>query len=118
MSHIYSKYSNYYLVLVISIFAYLTAVGIDKESSVSGFEEIRCDVQMEPPGWALLERHLIDTLNGAGIEFYNTYVEPDGTVRFKERYESGMNSSDDLYEAFKGFSLHTALGGSDELDRA
>jgi hypothetical protein len=78
---------------------------------------IRCDVQKVPAEWALLERHLIETLNGAGIEFYNTYVETDGTVRFKERYESGMNSSDDLYEAFKGFSLHTALGGSEELDR-
>lgn len=72
---------------------------------------------MVPPEWALLERHLIDTLKQAGVEFYNTYVEEDGSVRYKERYEGGMNSSDDLYEAFKGFSLHTALGGSEELNR-
>ena len=83
----------------------------------STFTEIRCDAQMVPPEWALLERHLIDTLNRAGIEFYNTYVEEDGSVRYKERYEGGMNSSDDLYEGFKGFSLHTTLGGSEELSR-
>jgi hypothetical protein len=78
---------------------------------------IRCDAQVAPPEWALLERHLIDTLNRAGVEFYNTYVAEDGSVRYKERYEGGMNSSDDLYEGFKGFSLHTALGGSAELNR-
>ena len=81
------------------------------------FKTIRCDVKMAPPEWALLERHLIDVLDGAGVEFYNTYIQQDGTLRYKERYESGMNSSDDMYEAFKGFSLHTALGGSEELDR-
>lgn len=79
--------------------------------------EIRCDAQVAPPEWALLERHLIDTLNRAGVEFYNTYVAEDGTVKYKERYEGGMNSSDDLYEGFKGFSLHTALGGSEELNK-
>lgn len=81
------------------------------------FKTIRCDVKMAPPEWALLERHLIDVLDGAGVEFYNTYIQQDGSLRYKERYESGMNSSDDMYEAFKGFSLHTALGGSEELDR-
>jgi hypothetical protein len=86
-------------------------------SDSSDFTTIRCDAQIAPPEWALLERHLIDTLNRAGVEFYNTYVAEDGTVRYKERYEGGMNSSDDLYEGFKGFSLHTALGGSEELNR-
>ncbi|MEQ8556538.1 MAG: hypothetical protein RIC06_26120 [Cyclobacteriaceae bacterium] len=81
------------------------------------FKNIRCDVSIEPPAWALLERHLIDVLDGAGVEFYNTYIQQDGTLRYKERYESGMNSSDDMYEAFKGFSLHTALGGSEVLDK-
>ncbi|MDA0348344.1 MAG: hypothetical protein O3C20_13175 [Verrucomicrobia bacterium] len=94
-------------------------IGVDHASASdsSDFTAIRCDAQMVPPEWALLERHLIETLNRAGVEFYNTYVAEDGTVRYKERYEGGMNSSDDLYEGFKGFSLHTALGGSEELNR-
>lgn len=95
----------------------LGLVGQAIDSEIAELEVIHCDVQMEPPEWALLERHLIDLLNGAGIEFYNTYVQQDGSLRYKERYEGGMNSSDDIYEAFKGWSLHTALGGSHELDR-
>jgi len=78
---------------------------------------VRVDTQKEPPAWALYERQLIDTLNRAGIEFYDTYVLKDGSLEWKERYEGGMNSSDDLYEAFRGYSLLTALGGSDEIDK-
>lgn len=63
-----------------------------------------------------MERHLIETLDRAGIEFYRTYTHRDGTLRWKERYEGGMNSSDDAYEGFRGFSLHHVLGGSKELD--
>ncbi len=101
-----------------TLFVVICSLSMDRnELSAAPFVEIRCDAQMVPPEWALLERQLIDTLNGAGIEFYNTYVEKEGSIRYKERYESGMNSSDDLYEAFKGFSLHTAMGGSDELNR-
>lgn len=72
---------------------------------------------VDAPEWALLERELIDAMNQAGIEFYKTYVQEDSTLRWKERYEGGMNSSDDAYEGFRGFSLHATLGGSIELDR-
>ena len=63
-----------------------------------------------------MQRHLIETMDRAGVEFYDTYVEPDGTLRWKERYEGGMNSSDDAYEGFRGFSLHHVLGGAKQLD--
>jgi len=78
---------------------------------------VRLSTPVDPPEWARLERQLIDEMDRAGVEFYKTYVEPDGTLRWKERYEGGMNSSDDAYEGFRGFSLHTAIGGSTELDR-
>ena len=110
-----SKIINLTIATAVLLLSCLSVVG--QTNDMADLEIIRCDVQMEPPEWALRERHLIDILNGAGFEFYNTYVQQDGTLRYKERYESGMNSSDDMYEAFKGFSLHTALGGSDELDR-
>jgi hypothetical protein len=87
------------------------------ELSDLGLSVIHCDTQLEPPAWALYERQLIDALEQAGIAFYDQYVEADGTVTFKERYEGGMNSSDDFYEAFRGFSLFTTLGGSDEIDK-
>ncbi len=68
------------------------------------------------PQWALLERELIDAMNRAGEVFVKTYANPDGTLRWKQRYEGGMNSSDDAYEGFRGFSLFYALGGSKKLD--
>ncbi|NND07648.1 MAG: hypothetical protein HKN87_14830 [Saprospiraceae bacterium] len=111
------KFIKRTLVSTVLIWSCLSSFGQHTDSSIDQLEIIHCDVRMEPPEWALLERHLIDLLNGAGIAFYNTYVQKDGTMRFKERYEGGMNSSDDIYEAFKGFSLHTALGGTEELDR-
>lgn len=111
------KQIKHIFVLAVLFCSCLSLVGQTKESAIAGLKVIRCNVKMAPPEWALLERHLINVLDGAGIEFYNTYIQEDGSLRYKERYESGMNSSDDMYEAFKGFSLHTALGGSDELDR-
>ena len=84
------------IILAVLLCSGLRLVGQTMDSAIAEFEVIHCDVQMEPPEWALLERHLIDLLNGAGIEFYNTYVQQDGTLRFKERYEGGMNSSDDI----------------------
>ena len=77
---------------------------------------IDADVPVAAPEWALLERHLIETMNRAGKEFAAVYTLPDGSLRWKERYEGGMNSSDDAYEAFRGYSLHYILGGSRELD--
>ena len=77
---------------------------------------IHADVAQAAPDWALLERHLIEAMNRAGKEFVKTYALPDGSLRWKERYEGGMNSSDDAYEAFRGYSLHYILGGSRELD--
>ncbi|MDA0348342.1 MAG: hypothetical protein O3C43_17900 [Verrucomicrobia bacterium] len=112
-----SKLSPYPLVPTILLAVSCLSSGQTSRLESSGLQVLHCDTRVEPPAWALLERKVIDSLNRAGVEFYNTYVEDDGTVTFKERYEGGMNSSDDLYEAFRGFSLHTALGGSDELDK-
>ncbi len=83
---------------------------------LSGIPVIHADVPRPAPTWAVLERHLIETLDRAGVEFFKAYTLPDGTLRWKERYEGGMNSSDDAYEGFRGFSLHHVLGGSKELD--
>ena len=69
------------------------------------------------PEWALRERHLIETLNRAGKLFVEKYTNADGSLIWRDRYEGGMNSSDDAYEAFRGFSLFHALAGSKELDR-
>jgi len=78
---------------------------------------IRAGAPKAPPAWALAERQLIHALNQASRIFVRTYAKPDGSLRFKERYEGGMNSSDDAYEAFRGLSMVTAIGGDPEPDR-
>src|SRR5690348_12366876 len=78
---------------------------------------VRIETPRSTPAWAVLELHLIETMNRAGAAFVKTYTRADGSLVWKQRYEGGMNSSDDAYEAFRGFSMHYILGGSAELDR-
>ena len=85
-------------------------------AGIPGLVVIEAGLPRPAPAWALLERHLIETMDRAGAEFVKTYTRPDGTLIWKERYEGGMNSSDDAYEGFRGFSLHHILGGSKKLD--
>ena len=93
------------------------AIAVDSQGNpLPGVPVIVAEIPRAAPAWAVLQRHLIETLDRAGIEFYRTYTLPDATLRWKERYEGGMNSSDDAYEGFRGFSLHHVLGGSKDLD--
>ena len=105
-------------VLAISLVGLAPRVlGADSQANrLPGIPVIVAETPRAAPAWAVLERHLIETLDRAGVEFFTTYTQPDATLRWKERYEGGMNSSDDAYEAFRGFSLHHVLGGSKELD--
>lgn len=110
MSH-FQRWIGYALAAI--LFASMLPAAANDHEPVT----IHADTAQAAPDWALLERHLIETMNRAGEEFYETYVFPDGTLRWKERYEGGMNSSDDAYEAFRGYSLHYILGGSPKLDK-
>lgn len=102
--------------LAMTVVAVLPLVGNAQKKGLGNIPFIEVDLTVAPPAWALYERQLITALDEAAEVFYATYVDEKGMLTFKERYESGMNSSDDMYEAFRGFSLHTALGGSLELD--
>jgi len=67
-----------------------------------------------PPAWALWQRHLLDQLHPAAIEFVRRYTRPDGTLIWRDRWP-GMDGSDDGYESFYNFALYYALGGPDDL---
>jgi len=99
---------------VTSAFSFIASA---QDQKFDALVQIHCDKPVAPPAWALYERQLIKALDEAAVVFYDQYVDDEGMLIFKERYESGMNSSDDMYEAFRGFSLHAALGGNLELDR-
>ncbi len=76
--------------------------------------EIR--VPAMPPEWALWQRHLLDRLYPAAVEFVRKYTREDGTLIWRDRWP-GMDGSDDGYESFYNFPLYYALGGPEEIHR-
>jgi hypothetical protein len=72
------------------------------------------DGQAEPPAWALLQRRLIDTANGAVDVFLDKYTRDDGTFIWRDEWP-GMDGSDDPYEGISSFPLFYALGGSERV---
>jgi hypothetical protein len=88
-------------------------------TQTNGVEALTCLEITEkrvPPGWALMERHLIETLNQAAIEFAKRYTREDGTLIWRKDWP-GMDGSDDPYEGFMYLSLLYTLGGSEEVYR-
>ena len=67
-----------------------------------------------PPEWALWERHLLDRLYPAAVEFVEKYTRPDGTLIWRDEWP-GMDGSDDGYESFYNFPLYYVLGGPEEI---
>jgi hypothetical protein len=79
---------------------------------VPGIVRIDSNVPVAPPGWAALERRLIDVLSKAAIEYTARYTRSGGTLIWKT---SGGASLDDLPESFYNIPLLYALGGDERL---
>jgi hypothetical protein len=73
---------------------------------------IEANVPVSPPGWAALERRLLEELSEAAFRYTNHYVRSGGTLIWKKE---GGASLDDLPEAFYNFPLLYALGGDERL---
>ena len=69
---------------------------------------------LSPPDWALWERHVLDRLYPAAVEFVRKYTREDGTLIWRDAWP-GMDGSDDGYESFYNFPLYYALGGPEEI---
>ena len=67
-----------------------------------------------PPEWAVWQRHVLEQLYPAALEFVEKYTQPDGTLIWRDEWP-GMDGSDDGYESFYNFSLYYALGGPEAL---
>jgi hypothetical protein len=76
---------------------------------------VRIWTKAAPPEWAFWERHLLEKLYPAAIEFVEKYTRPDGTLIWRDEWP-GMDGSDDGYESFYNFPLYYALGGPKEMD--
>jgi hypothetical protein len=73
---------------------------------------IESNVPVSPPGWAVLERQLIEVLSEAALRYTQKYTRSGGTLIWKTE---GSASIDDLFESFYNFPLLYAIGGRDEL---
>src|SRR5947209_4680877 len=81
-------------------------------AEVPGIIRIESNVPVSPPGWAALERRLLDVMSQAAIEFSKRYTRAGGTLIWKT---TGAASLDDLPESFYNFPLLYALGGDERL---
>ena len=48
--------------------------------SIPGIVKVTASERTDPPAWAVLERHLIRTMNEAAPEFLNKYAYPGGRM--------------------------------------
>ena len=62
----------------------------------------------DTPRWAVLQRRLIDAIDGAVPQLVRQFSERGGAVYFAEDY-------DDLYEVCATWGLFYAIGGSEEV---
>ena len=66
------------------------------------------------PNWAVMQRHLIDLMDRAAVDFVQRYTRSDGTLIWREEWP-GMDGSDDGYESFLSFPLFYILGGGEHV---
>ncbi len=86
-----------------------------KAAKPSKVKTIYLNEQAPPPEWAFWERHLLEFLYPAALEYVNKYTNEDGTLIWRKEWP-GMDGSDDGYESFYNFPLYCALGGPMALD--
>ena len=69
---------------------------------------------LEPPGWALAERQLLDLLDHAWRRFSAAFTGPDGRLNYRHEITS-RDGADDFYETFFNWPQLYLLGGADDL---
>ena len=75
---------------------------------------IHVDSAMPPPGWALMERALLDANSRAVEEFAEQYLDERGYLLHTPRWGT-LDGPDDAIETFFNWTLLHALGGSDAV---
>jgi hypothetical protein len=78
----------------------------------SDVKTLQIQKPVNPPGWAALERRLIEEMSKAAFEFTRRFTRTGGTLIWKTK---GSASFDDPYESFYNFPLLYALGGHEGL---
>jgi len=86
------------------------------QAGTEGLTTVEITVPTTPPDWAVWQRHLLERLYPAALEFVEKYTREDGTLIWRDEWP-GMDGSDDGYESFYNFPLYYALGGPEEIHR-
>ena len=84
------------------------------EGEIKGLKTVEILTQGSPPEWAFWQRHVLEQLHPAAMEFVEKYTRPDGTLVWRDEWP-GMDGSDDGYESFYNFPLYYTLGGPEEI---
>jgi hypothetical protein len=83
-------------------------------STVSGGVKISIDTPMPPPGWAVLERELLDANARACRKFFEKYFDERGWLLCVERW-GGDDGPDDAIENCNDWPILHALGAGDDV---
>ena len=75
---------------------------------------VEIDEAMPPPGWALMERALLDANSKAVEAFAERYLDDRGYLLHTPRWGT-LDGPDDAIETFYNWTLLHALGGSDSV---
>ena len=76
--------------------------------SIPGMISVTASVQETPPEWAVMQRHLIKTMEDAVPFYLDRFTRPGGTLY-------GGGPWDDLYEMFYNWPLFYAIGADEKL---
>ncbi|MDP7204871.1 MAG: hypothetical protein QGH11_04840, partial [Pirellulaceae bacterium] len=98
---------------VIALFLGLLSVLLPGEMNGQG-PTISIHTPMSPPGWALLERQLIETNTQACREFFDKYFDERGYLLCVERW-GGNDGPDDAIENVADWPILHALGSDDSI---
>jgi len=75
---------------------------------------LKVETPMSPPGWALMERALIDANSRAVEAFAEKYMDARGYLLHTPRWGT-LDGPDDAIETYFNWTLLHALGGSDKV---
>lgn len=98
---------------VLAVFLLCTC--LSAQLSIDKMVTLEVGQRAAPPGWALLERHVLEQLYPAALEFVHRFTAPDGSLIFLDKFP-GADGSDDAYESFYNFPLYYVLGGPEEVN--
>ena len=101
-----------FLTFVILFTLVLICTGISSADPVSipGLVTVRASVSEAPPEWAVIQRHLIKTIDEAAPIYLDLYTYRGGTLN--TNINIGL---DNLLEGFKEWPLYYVIGGDEKI---